>query len=141
MARISIVISRRKHLTAGVVCLLALPTVALAGCGGSHSTQSGVVARVNGHAILKDALETARASARLSGPVPSDARLLNQLVDRELVREEAQRLGVTVSTAAVDAQMAAVAKGAGGPAGLAADLKSAGLDGAALAGGRGERSR
>lgn len=128
MPRPSTLIFRREHLVAGVVCLLALAAVTLAGCGRGHGAQSGVVARVNGHAILRHDLDAARASARLSGQVPSEAHLLDQLVGWELVREEAQRLGVTVDVAAVDARMAALAEETGGVVSLAADLKSAGLD-------------
>ena len=128
MSRMSTFIPRREYFGAAFVCLLSLTAMALAGCGAGHGTQSGVIARVNGHAILREQLDVARAGARLSGKVPSDAQLLDQLIARELVREEAQRLGVTVDPAAVDAQMAVVTKEAGGAAGLAADLKSAGLD-------------
>jgi foldase protein PrsA len=132
MLRLGTFLPPRRHRLAGVVCLLALAALALAGCGGRHGTQSSVIARVNGHAILRHDLETARAAARLSGEMPSDRHLLDQLIDRELVREEAQRLGVTVDPAVVDAQMAATAKEVGGAAALAADLKSAGLDEAEL---------
>jgi peptidyl-prolyl cis-trans isomerase SurA len=132
MPHSSTITPRRRRLAAVGVCLLVLALATLCGCGGRHGEQSTVVARVNGHAILRSALDVARASARLSGRVPSDAQLLRLLIDRELVREEALRLGVTVSPAAVDARLAAVTKEAGGAAALAADLKSAGLDEAAL---------
>jgi parvulin-like peptidyl-prolyl isomerase len=131
MPRITL-ISRRRHLIADAVCLLVLTAATLAGCGGGHHARSSVVARVNGHPILRDALDVARASARLSGQTPSDGRVLDLLIDRELVREEAQRLGVGVDRAAVDARMATVAKQAGGAAALAVDLKNAGLDEASL---------
>jgi hypothetical protein len=103
MPRITL-ISRRRHLIADAVCLLVLTAATLAGCGGGHHARSSVVARVNGHPILRDALDVARASARLSGQTPSDGRVLDLLIDRELVREEAQRLGVGVDRAAVDAR-------------------------------------
>ena len=103
----------------GIAPLLAVAV--LAGCGG-HSTQEvppGAVAVVDGHAITRAALaaelgRTKLAYAAKGQAFPTrgtaaydqlDRAAAALLVDREHLELEADRLGITVTTARVDAAL------------------------------------
>lgn len=108
--------------------LAILVPVALAACGGGDG-QSGasdpVAARVNGHPVHHSDVEAARAEARLSGGDTGDKSALNEAVGRELVRQEAERLGVKVGAGEVDRRVAALTKSLGGEKALASALSGA----------------
>jgi parvulin-like peptidyl-prolyl isomerase len=117
-------------ITAGALLLAA----ALTACGGpSHGTQvpsaspssERVVATVNGQPLRQAAIDAVRAEDRLVGQSDGLAVALNEAIDRELIREEASRLGVTVDAARVRARRATIVKDLGGVAGLKAALTHA----------------
>jgi foldase protein PrsA len=123
------------------VCVLAVLGVALlapaVGCGGKakSATAAGkdaVVARVNGHEIHRSQVDAARAQASLSQQALTYQQALKATIDEELVREEAQRLGVTISAADLDRRLAQVKASVGDAQQFAALLHGSGLTEAAF---------
>lgn len=120
-----------------LLVLVVLAAIGVAACGGGDGGDGGgtsdpVAARVNGHEIRQSAVNGVEAEARLIGQKATMAAALDQSIKRELLREEASKLGVSVSAAAVDARAAKVAEKVGGQAGLDAELKKAGMTEAQL---------
>jgi len=100
-------------------------------CGGSPAPSASpspdaVVGVVNGHALRAGDVDAVRAERRLVGEaVLKEAALFEETVDRELVRQEAARLGVTAGVAKIDKQLADLASQVGGATALQAALAKA----------------
>lgn len=109
---------------------------ALAACGGGGAEGSDggspVVARVDGRDVTQAAVETVRAEARLEGREMTAAAALEEALRRELLRQEARRLGVDVAAAAVSERETALAARLGGEPALAAALAAARMSRAQL---------
>jgi foldase protein PrsA len=101
--------------------------VGLVACGDGGGGTGGdpVVARVSGHDVRQSAVDGVQAEARLVGQKSSAAAALDQAIEREIVREEAVKLGVTAPAAAVDDRAAQVREQLGGASALSAALKKA----------------
>jgi parvulin-like peptidyl-prolyl isomerase len=116
-----------------LVWLLALLTLAAAAvlgapaCGDGDSpppAEDCVVARVNGRDVHQSAVDAVRAEARLVGDDDTGSAL-DQAIERELVREEAARLGVAPAADVIEERKAAVTEQLGGTEALAAALEEA----------------
>jgi parvulin-like peptidyl-prolyl isomerase len=119
-----------------VLCLAlcaVFAAAALAGCGGSagpgasSSPSAGadpVVLRVNGRAVRQSAVDAVRAEFRLGGSRDTEARAEREAVRRELVRQEAERLGVSADPDEVEARRSTMAGQLGGEQALVAALKN-----------------
>jgi parvulin-like peptidyl-prolyl isomerase len=107
-----------------VACLAILIITGLAACGsaggssGASSSPDPVVARVDGRAVHQSAVDQARAEARFAGADDDAGAALEAAIDRELVRAEAQRLGLAADAAEVERRLAAVGAQLGGDAAL-----------------------
>jgi len=103
----------------------------LTACGASPTTSASpsgdpVVGVVNGHDVHAADVDLIRAERRLVGDAPlGHARTFTEAVDRELVRQEAARLGVTADAAAVDKRIADLTGQLGGAAALKKALAGA----------------
>ena len=91
----------------------------------ASAAASRVVATVNGQPVLQSAVDVVSAEKRFTGHRASAAAALTEAIDRELVRQEAQRLGVTADASVVRSRSAALTKEIGGAAALAAALTKA----------------
>jgi len=118
-----------------VALLAVLAAVGLAACGngggrdGASGSPDAVVARVDGRAVHQSAVDLARAEARFSG----DAReALDAAVDRELVRAEAERLGLAADESEVASRVAAVGAQLGGETALKSALEKAAMSASQL---------
>jgi len=121
---------RTWSLAACVACLAVLAAAGLAACGGDRrdgtsASPDAVVARVDGRAIHQSAVDQARAEARFAGGADDAGKALDVAIDRELVRAEAERLGLTADEAEVESRLAAVGAQLGGEAALKAALEQA----------------
>jgi parvulin-like peptidyl-prolyl isomerase len=125
-------------LTLLALCLTAAAVIAACGSGGAGTPASmsaspdPVVLRVDGRAVLQSAVDAVRAEFRLGGSKDSEARAREEVVRRELLRQEAERLGVKADPADVKARRADLAGQAGGEAGLKVVLQRAGMTDAQL---------
>jgi parvulin-like peptidyl-prolyl isomerase len=126
--------SRRSRNAVLYLLLAALGLVLAAGsltaCGGSGGahpssspTSAAVVATVNGRPVLRSAVDAVRAEFRLGGSSDTEAKALKEAILRELVRQEAGRLGVVADPAEVRKRRQTMAGQLGGEAGLVAALK------------------
>lgn len=112
-----------------LLVLLTLAALLLAGlglltaCGGAGTADDGVAVRVNGSPVTEDQVETARAEARLSGSTDDRETALEEAIRRELVRQEATRLKVTVGEDDLEERLDQVRDRAGGADALAAALE------------------
>jgi parvulin-like peptidyl-prolyl isomerase len=116
-----------------LVALLALLVGAgLAACGGDGASASldAVVARVDGRAVHQSDVDQARAEARFAGATDDSGKALDAAIDRELVRAEAQRLGLVADEAEVTSRVAAVGAQVGDEAALQAALQKADMSAA-----------
>jgi len=115
----------RSHTPLFLVVLalaVALGAAVLAACGGAgvgadaspSSPPDPVVLLVDGQAIHRSAVDAVRAEFRLGGTSDTEARAEKEAVRRELLRREAQRLGLKPDAAEVATRSAAMAKKAGG---------------------------
>lgn len=121
---------RHQSLVAVLVAAFLLAVGLVAACGGSDDSPKGkaaddVVARVNGGDVHRSAVEAVRAQARLENTAADWATGLTGAIDRELLRQEAERLGVSADRSEIDKRTAAVSKSLGGDAALAAALQAA----------------
>jgi parvulin-like peptidyl-prolyl isomerase len=127
----------RVAMLAGAL-LLASGALWAGGCRsggqGSAATPSAdpVVARVNGRSVYKSQVAAALGEARLANRAATEKQALKAVIDEELLRQEAERLGVAPSTALVEARLRALERQVGGAAALDKALKSAGLTRAQL---------
>lgn len=97
-----------------------------AGVGAQGEGDGGkVLARVNGAAVTQAEVDDVRAEARLAGEDDGARAALDEAIGRELVRQEAERLGIRVADDAVEARLAAVAARVGGDEALARALDDA----------------
>ena len=112
---------------------LIVAGAALAACGGSGGASASpspslsadpVVATVDGRPVQRSAVEAVLAEFRLGGDSSSEAKAVKEAVDRELVRHEAERLGVVADPADVRRRRKALAAELGGEAALAEALKA-----------------
>ncbi len=122
---------RRVWILLVLAALVAGSGLAACGNGGAHGGASvspdAVVARVNGSAIHQSAVDLARAEARFSGVADGAGEALDAAIDRELVRAEAERLGVAADEAEVESRLAAVGTQLGGDAAFKSALKKAAM--------------
>jgi parvulin-like peptidyl-prolyl isomerase len=108
------------------VAATVLAAVACSGdTGGSSAPADAVRAHVNGREVRQSAVDAVRAEARFDSRSDAQAKPLNEAIDRELVRQEARRLGVKADQAEVDKRAAALSKRAGGDDALATLLTKA----------------
>ena len=121
-------------MVAAVTVVVAAGLVACGGSagGGASPTADAVVARVGGREVLQSAVDLAIAEARLAGGSVAGAQALDAAIDRELVRAEAERLGLSADTAEIDRRVAAVRQQAGGEEALRAALDKIGMSDAQL---------
>jgi parvulin-like peptidyl-prolyl isomerase len=132
-------LSRALLLACLVLC--AAVAAALSGCGGDPSVSGTgsasaspdpVVARIDGRPVHRSAVDAVRAEFRLGGGKDTEARAREEAVRRELLRREAERLGVQADPMDVEARRAVLAGQAGGEDGLKAVLERAGMTEAQL---------
>ncbi len=102
------------------------------GRGGASASPDAVVARVDGREVRQSALDLARAEVRLAGLDDTSGKALDAAIDRDLVRAEAERLGLGVDEAEVESRVAAVSAQLGGDAALKAALEQAAMSHAQL---------
>ncbi len=120
--------SPRLRLSALLVAALVALTLLLAACGGSATpsaspTADSLAGVVNGHDLNASDVGVVLAERRLLGQ--SAAGAFKEAVDRELVRQEAARLGVTAGTALIDKRIADLTTQEGGAAALTKALAAA----------------
>jgi peptidyl-prolyl cis-trans isomerase C len=125
--------SRSRTLLSVVLVALAaaLSPVVLAACGdaGGGATASpspspdSVVLLVDGHPVLRSAVDAVRAEFRLGGTTDTEARAEKEVVRRELVRREAERLGVVADPKQVESRRAAMVDQLGGEQSLVSALE------------------
>lgn len=102
---------------------------ACSGSGGASASPSPslsadpVVATVDGRPVQRSAVEAVRAEFRLGGDSSSETKAVNEAVDREIVRQEAERLGVVADPADVSRRRKALVAELGGEVALAEALK------------------
>lgn len=108
------------------VVLLALVMLTVA-CGDGDDETSKVAATVDGATVLEVDVRSAMAAAALAGTDLSYERARTQLIDEALMLAEAERLGVTVETADVEARLQEVADESGGRKALEDMVEKAGL--------------
>ena len=121
--------SRSRILLTTVV--VALGAAVLAACGGAgggataspSSASDPVVLLVDGRPVHRSAVDAVRAEFRLGGSSDSEARAEKEAVRRELLREEAERLGVKADPAEVEARRKSMVDQAGGEDGLTVALQ------------------
>ena len=106
----------------------------LSACGGADEpvAAAGALARVNGSPVTQAHVDDVRAEARLAGKDDDAEAALDEAIGRELVRQEAERLGLSVEDAAVDERVAAVTERIGGAEALAQALEGAAMSAAQL---------
>ena len=112
-----------------LVAAVAAAALAAVACGssadGSPAAQDAVRAHVNGRGVRQSTVDAVRAEARFDGRPDDAGKALDEAIDRELVRQEAERLGVSADQAEVDKHAATLADRAGGEKALASLLGQA----------------
>jgi foldase protein PrsA len=128
-----------RSLRALLVCttVFGVALLALTGCGakaksGAVASKDAVVARVNGHEIHRSQVDAARSQSVMSQQALTYQQALGATIDEELVREEAQRLGVTIADAAVERRLLQVQTSVGDEQQFEALLRASGLTVAAF---------
>jgi len=124
---------RRTWFLVALVAVLAAAGLAACGGGGrdgASGSPDAVVARVDGRAVHQSAVDQARAEARFAGVAADAGKALDAAIDRELVRAEAQRLGLAADEAEVESRVAAVSARLGGDAALKSALEKAAMSAA-----------
>ena len=114
-----------------VALAVALGAAALAACGdaGGGATASPspssdpVVLLVDGRPVRRSAVDAVRAEFRLGGTADTEARAEKEVVRRELVRREAERLGVVADPKEVESRRSAMVDQLGGEQGLVSALE------------------
>ena len=100
--------------------------------GSARSPADPVVARVNGRPVHESRVAAVIAEARLVNQTITEAQALDGVIDEELLRQEAERLGVAPPAALVEARVRALERRVGGAAALDEALKSVRLTRAQL---------
>ena len=127
---------RRTWCFAALLAVVAAAGLAACGGGdgvgrdGASASPDAVVARVDGRAVHQSDVEQARAEARFLGAADDAGKALDAAIDRELVRAEAQRLGLAADEAEVTSRVAAVGAQLGGDAALRSALQKADMSAA-----------
>jgi foldase protein PrsA len=93
-----------------------------------------VLARVNGAEVRQSDVDAVRAETRFDGRSDAAKEALDEAVERELVRQEARRLGVSAAAADMDERLATLRERAGGGEALAALLERAEMSSSQLRG-------
>ncbi len=114
-----------------LLALCAASAAALAACGGDASAPAAsasasadpVLLLVDGRPVHESDVEAVRAEFRLGGNPASQAGAEKEAVRRELLRREAEQLGLEADPAAVESRRAAMVDQAGGEQALARALK------------------
>jgi parvulin-like peptidyl-prolyl isomerase len=125
----------RTLILALILALAATIAATLSACGGDAAgspaaSRSGspsadpVELLVDGRPVLKSTLEAVRAEFRLGGASDARARAEEEAVRRELLRHEAERLGVTADPAEVQSRRDAMVQQAGGEEAFAQALQA-----------------
>ncbi|HEY5387666.1 MAG TPA: peptidylprolyl isomerase [Thermoleophilia bacterium] len=130
----------RRHSIVCLVILAVFVTVigaALAACGDSGGPAASpvadrVVAVVNGHPVRDSDVALVRAEKRLVGKSDVAPAALNEAIDRELVRREADRLGAVADAKIVRQRVLEMSVQLGGAAALKSSLEAAGMTAAQL---------
>jgi foldase protein PrsA len=91
-----------------------------------------VVATVNGRPVHQSQVDAIMAEARIGGQDIGEKKAVEAAIDEELLRQEADRLGITVTRQSVDARVKALEKTLGGAAALNAALAGVSLTRAQL---------
>jgi len=110
---------------------------ALAACGGSGGPPASpaadrVVAVVNGHPVHDSDVAAVRAEKRFLGKSDTAPTALNEAIDRQLLRQEATRLGVLADVAVVRERLTDLTTQLGGAAALKTSLEHAAQSAAQL---------
>jgi parvulin-like peptidyl-prolyl isomerase len=122
-----------KRLVAGCASLAFVAAAGvglLDGCGvpAPHpSPTAAIVATVDGAPVTRADVQGAKDAALLTGTALDDKQALRQVIGEELVRQEAKRLGVSVTRNMVTERLAKVAAAAGGLETLKSRLAAARL--------------
>lgn len=131
--------SLRPVLAAALALCALLTAAALAACGddgpsGPAASPSAdpVVLLVDGRPVRVSAVEAVRAEFRLGGDPDERALAEEEAVRRELMRGEAERVGVSADPAEVEARRDALVEDAGGEGALSAALEQASVTDAQL---------
>jgi foldase protein PrsA len=119
-----------RLLAAVALAAAAVAVALLAGCGSdSHGATPGpstaVVATVNGHPVDRGRVDAVMSEARFAGREISEEKALDSAIEEELLRQEADRLGVAVPAGSVDARVKALERQVGGAAALDEALRGA----------------
>jgi parvulin-like peptidyl-prolyl isomerase len=128
----------RTALLALLALALAAAVAALAGCGDESKAASSspspdkVVLLVDGRPVARDAIDAVRAEFRLGGSPDTEARAEKEAVRRELLRREAERLGVTADPSEVESRRATMVRQAGGEDALTVALQRVSITDAQL---------
>ncbi len=124
--------SRTPLLVLLLALAVALGAAALAACGGAgggatsaspSAAPDPVVLLVDGRPVHRSAVDAVRAEFRLAGRSDAEARAEKEAVRRELVRREAERLGVVADPAEVASRRAAMVDQLGGEEALTSALE------------------
>lgn len=111
------------------LAVFAAFSLVLSGCGDSPGeaspspTTDPVVLLVDGRPVHRSAVDAVKAELRLGGSEAGGAEAEEEAVRRELLREEAERLGVVVDPAVVEARLKSMVDQAGGEDALAVALQ------------------
>ena len=131
--------SLRPVLAATLALCALLAAAALAACGddgpsGPAASPSAdpVVLLVDGRPVRLSAVEAVRAEFRLGGDPGGRKLAEEEAVRRELMRGEAERVGVSADPAEVEARRDALVEDAGGEDALSAALEQASVTDAQL---------
>lgn len=135
----------RSHIAvlALLLAIGALVAGALSACGDGGAVRSSaspsgsssgdpVVLLVDGRPVRQSAVEAVRAEFRLGGGSDAPARAEEEAVRRELLRREAEHLGVTADPAEVDSRRQTMVEQAGGEDALAKALAAVPISDAQL---------
>lgn len=124
----------RSHTLLFVVSLalaVALGAAVLAACGGADggataspsATSDPVVLLVDGNPVHRSSVDAVRAELRLGGTPDAEARAEKEAVRRDLVRREAERLGVAADPSEVASRRSAMVDQLGGEQALVSALE------------------
>jgi foldase protein PrsA len=116
---------------AGLVLVVAGTAIALGPAACSKATKaataSNVVARVNGVPITRPALMRVEKFGQFTGATLTDRSAVEQLISEEIIRQQADKLHVSVSANELQSRVDTLAKSVGGLVALRGQLKAGGL--------------
>jgi foldase protein PrsA len=117
-------------LVVAIIAAALVTSALLAACGadGRGATpgpSAAVVATVNGHPVNQSRADAVASEARFAGKEISAEKAVDSAIDEELLRQEADRLGIVVSAGSVDARIKALERRVGGAAALDEALRRA----------------